>query len=106
MMMEEDIVAGVLISEEAVLSLEEMIHACGTEAQWIVELVEAGILTPQGAELSAWRFGAGDLQRAGKLVRIQRDFGASTDAAAVILDLLDEIERLRAQPRRLGVKMA
>ncbi len=104
-MMEEDIVTGVLISEEGALSLEEMVHACGTEAQWIVELVEVGVLVPQGPEVAAWRFGAADLMRARRLARLQRDFGASTEAAAVILDLLDEIERLRAQLRRAGLEI-
>ncbi len=103
--MEEDIVIGVLISEEGALSLDDMVHACGAEAQWIVELVEIGILVPRGAEVAAWRFGAADLMRARRLGRLQRDFGASTEAAAVILDLLDEIERLRAQLRRAGLEI-
>ncbi|MGH8658715.1 MAG: chaperone modulator CbpM [Gammaproteobacteria bacterium] len=104
-MTEEDIVTGVLISEEGALSLEEIAYACGAEAQWIVELVEVAILVPQGAEVAAWRFGAADLMRARRLARLQRDFGASTEAAAVILDLLDEIERLRAQLRRAGMEI-
>lgn len=70
-----------------------------------IELVEVGILVPQGPEVAAWRFGAVDLMRARRLTRLQRDFGASTEAAAVILDLLDEIERLRAQLRRAGLEI-
>jgi chaperone modulatory protein CbpM len=102
--MEEDIVTGVLISEEAAFSLDEMAHACRAEARWIVELVEVGILAPEGAEVAGWRFGAADLMRVRRFARLQRDFGASTEAAAVILDLLDEIERLRAQLRRAGMQ--
>jgi hypothetical protein len=104
-MTEKDIATGIVIGEEGALSFDEMVHTCGVEAQWIVELVEVGILAPQGAEVAAWHFGAADLTRARRLARLQRDFEASIEAAAVILDLLDEIERLRAQLRRAGMEI-
>ncbi|MGH8508103.1 MAG: chaperone modulator CbpM [Gammaproteobacteria bacterium] len=101
--MDADIFIGILVSEQGALSLEEMAEACGAEATWIVELVEAGVLSPEGPDETTWRFGALDVRRARRLARVSRDFGASTEAAAVILDLLDEIERLRACLIRAGV---
>ncbi|OOO01851.1 MAG: Chaperone modulatory protein CbpM [Chromatiales bacterium USCg_Taylor] len=102
--MDTDIVTGILVSEQGALSLEEMVEACGTEVEWIVELVEVGVLSPEGPDETAWRFGALDLLRARRLARLERDFAASAEAAAVILDLLDEIERLRACLIRAGVE--
>ncbi|MGH8510930.1 MAG: chaperone modulator CbpM [Gammaproteobacteria bacterium] len=102
--MNADIFTGILVSEQGALSLEEMVEACGAEAAWIVQLVEVGVLSPDGPDETAWRFGALDLLRARRLARLERDFGASAEAAAVILDLLDEIERLRACLARAGVK--
>ena len=43
--------------------------------------------------------------RARRLARLARDFQASAEAAALILDLLDEIERLRARLRRAGMEI-
>lgn len=101
--MDTDTFTGILVTEQDALSLEEMVEACGAETAWVVELVEVGVLSPEGAGEAAWRFGALDLLRARRLARLARDFDASTEAAALILDLLDEIERLRARLRRAGI---
>ena len=102
--MDADIFTGILVGEQGALSLEEVVEACGAETAWVVELVEVGILSPEGRDEAAWRFGAPDLLRARRLARLARDFAGSAEAAALILDLLDEIERLRARLIRAGVE--
>ncbi|QJD29288.1 chaperone modulator CbpM [Methylococcus geothermalis] len=94
---------GVWIGDEGILSLEELALACGAEIDCIIELVGLGVLTPKGAETAAWRFAAADIQRARRLLRLMRDFETSLEVAAVILDLLEEAERLRACLRRAGL---
>jgi chaperone modulatory protein CbpM len=101
--MDQEILTGSVIGDEGVLSLEELARACGGETQWIMELVAVGLLSPQGSEASVWKFRAADLRCAFRVARLQRDFGASTEAAAVILDLLAEIDRLRARLKRAGL---
>jgi chaperone modulatory protein CbpM len=103
-MMEPEILTGSVIGDEGVLSIEEFARACRAEAQWVIELVAVGVLAPEGREASAWRFRAADLRCAFRLSRLQRDFGASLEAAAVMLDLLDEIERLRGRLKRAGLE--
>jgi chaperone modulatory protein CbpM len=100
---EQGILTATVIGEEAVLSIEELARACCAEAQWVIELVEVGLLEPQGTGPSDWRFRAADLICARRVARLQRDFDASLDAAAVMLDLLDQIERLRARLKRVGL---
>ncbi|MDH4153120.1 MAG: chaperone modulator CbpM [Nitrospira sp.] len=100
---EQELLTGSVIGDEAVLSIEELARACGAEAQWIMELVAVGLLEPQGTETSRWRFRAEDLSCARRVARLQRDFDASLDAAAVMLDLLDQIEQLRARLKRAGL---
>lgn len=100
---EQDILTGSVIGDEGVLSIEELARACRAEAQWIIELVAVGVLEPQGTETSRWRFRAADLTCARRVARLQRDFDASLDAAAVMLDLLDQIEQLRARLKRAGL---
>ena len=101
--MEHDILAGSVIGDKAVLSIEEFARACPAEVSWIAELVEVDVLAPQGAERAGWRFRAADLVCARRVARLQRDFGASVEAVAVMLDLLAEIERLRAGLKRAGL---
>jgi chaperone modulatory protein CbpM len=101
--MEEDILTGSVIGDEAVLSLEDFAMACPAEISWIAELVAMDVLSPEGMERSNWRFRATDVTCARRVARLQRDFDASLDAAAVMLDLLDQIERLRARLKRAGL---
>jgi chaperone modulatory protein CbpM len=100
---EQELLTGNVIGDEAVLSIEELARACSAEAQWVIELVAVGLLEPQGTEASRWRFRAADLICARRVARLQRDFGATVDAAAVMIDLLDEIEQLRACLKRVGL---
>jgi chaperone modulatory protein CbpM len=102
-MTDQEILTGIVIGDDGALSIEELARACRAESQWVCELVAEGVLAPQGHEVSAWRFRASDLRCALRIARLQRDFGASLDAAAVMLDLLDEVERLRTRLRRAGL---
>lgn len=102
-MTDQQILTGIVIGDEGALSIEELARACQVESQWVCELVAVGVLAPDGHEASAWKFRATDLRCALKIARLQRDFGASLDAAAVMLELLDEIERLRTRLRRAGL---
>lgn len=100
---EQNLLTGSVIGDEGVLSIEELARACSAEPQWIIELVSVGVLEPQGRETSRWRFRATDLTCARRVARLQRDFDASLDAAAVMLHLLDQIEQLRARLKRAGL---
>jgi len=88
------------------LAARDLAHACGAGVDWVVQLVEIGIVeqSPPEAEPERWRFRGADLQRALEARRLQRDFGVELDAAALILDLEHEVRRLKAvlQAHRIG----
>jgi chaperone modulatory protein CbpM len=86
------------VLESSPLSVHELARAVGAEDQWVVRLVEVEILhvdTPADPP-ERWHFRSADLQRALAARRLERDFGANLDAAALILDLQSELRRLRA----------
>ena len=86
------------IGEARPLAAHELAHAVGAELEWVVELVEVGIVelpSPRPAPPD-WRFQSADLQCALEARRLQRDFGVGLDAAALILDLQHEVRRLKA----------
>ena len=86
------------ISDARPLAASELARAVGAEIEWIVELVEVGIVelpSPRPAQ-GEWRFHSTDLQCALEARRLQRDFGVGLDAAALILDLQHEVRRLKA----------
>ncbi len=88
------------------LAAGELAHACGAEIEWVVQLVELGIVgVPEpGVSPDDWRFHSADLQRALAVRRLERDFGVGLDAAALILDLQNEVRRLKAVLHAEGVR--
>jgi len=80
------------------LATSELAHACGAQIEWVVQLVEVGIIesrTP-AEQPDDWRFHGADLQSALEARRLERDFGVGLEAAALILDLEREVRRLKA----------
>ncbi len=98
--MNEKIFDGVLLDEECSLTLGDLSRACAVHAEWLLELVEEGILEPRGRGPADWRFSAPQLQRARIVRNLQRDLGVNLAGAALALELLEELERLRARLRR------
>jgi chaperone modulatory protein CbpM len=80
------------------LTVRELARAVGAEDQWVLRLVEVEILHVDAPDQppERWHFRSADLQRALAARRLERDFGANLDTAALILDLQTELRRLRA----------
>ncbi len=79
------------------LAAAELARACGATLDWVAELAAAGIVeAPAGRPVQEWRFGSAELRRALETRRLQREFDVGLDAAALILDLQQELRRLRA----------
>lgn len=95
--------SGAVVGRAEPLSADDLARACGAELAWVAQLVEVGIVQASGRQPADWRFYSGDLQRALEARRLERDFGACLDAAALILDLSQEVRQLRAQLRALGM---
>lgn len=89
--------------DEAALTLDELARACGVEPEWVLRHVEAGVLGGEASvEITTLRFGSSDLGRARRLLGIERNFDANEDIAALVVDLADEVRRLRARLHALG----
>ena len=102
--MGQAIVQAVLV-DEAALTLEELARACAVEPDWVVRRVRTGILLDSAADDSVyWRFTSADLVRARRLCQIERDFDANDDVAALVVDLSEEIRRLRCKLSAAGVQ--
>ena len=92
----------VRLGEDAWLDLDELCQACGVDSAWVLRLVDEDLVQPMLTEQS-WRFGGDELARVRRINRLQRDFDASLTSVAVMLDLLDEIDRLRTLMLRAGL---
>lgn len=91
---------GVLI-DETNLSLDELAQACAIEPDWLLVRLDAGLLSCC-SETPQRRFASRDLQRARRMLALERDFDANPELAALVIDLLDELHQLRAQLHERG----
>jgi chaperone modulatory protein CbpM len=106
--MNEIILQGVLLDEEAELSLDELCYACSSSTEWVIALVEVGALDPINYQQplqdnqTRWRFSSYSLKRARTAMRLERDLGINQAGVALALDLLEEIETLESKLHRLN----
>ena len=94
---------GILLDEQAELSLQDLCHACSTSTEWVVELVDEGVLEPIGHEQAHWRFSGPSLLRARAAMRMQQDLQINLAGVALALELMEEIEAMRERLRRAGI---
>ena len=78
-------------------TFEELCLTCHADADWVARLVEHGVIDPVGTTRSDWRFASVSIVRVAKAQRLERDLGVNMPGVAVVLDLLDELDKLRAR---------
>ena len=93
---------GQVVEEEIHLTLTELCQACGITETHVTEWVLEGVLEPVGRQPEEWRFGGSALRRTRIAMRLMRDLDVNPAGVAVVMDLLDEIDSLKAQLRRSG----
>ncbi|MBL8250293.1 MAG: MerR family transcriptional regulator [Candidatus Competibacter sp.] len=101
-MRDDDIVTGVML-EEACLTVEQLAGACSVTPDWVRLHVEEGLLSGSDATREQ-RFTRRELWRARHIHRLERDFDAAPELAALVADLLEELDSLRARLRRAGLR--
>ena len=89
-----EVCSGLLLEEHA-LSIEEFACACAVDADWVVQRAEAGLLGALARDPHGWRFASEHLVRARRMLQIERTFEADSELAALVADLLEELDRLR-----------
>ena len=92
--------------EGAVLTAEALAHACGVSSDWVHARVEEGVLQFDAASGSATglrRFDSVSLIRARRIAQLEATFDADPQLAALTVDLIEEVTRLRRHLVALGV---
>jgi chaperone modulatory protein CbpM len=98
-------IEGVVLDEGVTVTLAELTQLCGSSGRTLHLMVTEGMLRPQGNRPEDWRFSGLEVRRARRAVRLQRDLDLNLAGAALALDLLDELETLRARIRVLEHQM-
>jgi chaperone modulatory protein CbpM len=100
-------IAARLVDDEAPMSLAELARACRAAEEEIHVWVVEGVLQPIGdaaPEPREWRFAGASLRRARLASTLARELEVNPPGVALALDLMDEIETLKASLRRAGLR--
>jgi len=100
-MRDDDILIGSLM-EESWLTLEQVAAACMVEPAWLLRHLEEGLFPHTESIAGTWRFSGTTLVRARRMRQLERDFDAAPELAALVADLLEEMDALRARVRGGG----
>jgi len=87
---------------DIIMSLDELVTACGQERQWVIELIEENIIeydVPEREQFTGYQ-----LTTVRRASRLSRDFESSVPAIGLILELLNEVEQLRQLKRQLDMQ--
>ncbi|WP_296751497.1 chaperone modulator CbpM [Thiobacillus sp.] len=95
-MRDDDILIGSLM-EESWLTLEQVAAACMVEPTWLLRHLEEGLFPHAESIAGTWRFSGTTLVRARRMRQLERDFDAAPELAALVADLLEEMDALRAR---------
>jgi chaperone modulatory protein CbpM len=95
-MMNQDIDANdPLIQDE--LTLEQLAAISRVESTWLISRIELGLFPHVAETAGGWRLPVSALHRLRRMRQIERDFEAAPELAALVADLLEELDTLRAR---------
>jgi chaperone modulatory protein CbpM len=101
-MADKEIVIIADYSQNQPITLLELCELSGLDQTTIRVFIEYDILQPSsGAEPSEWQFDLPQVQRLKKAQRLQRDLELNLAGVALVLELVEEMDNLRARMQLL-----
>jgi chaperone modulatory protein CbpM len=86
---------GVVLDEGIGLTLGELCHLCKANAEQIMAMVDEGLVAPRGSQVQNWHFDGTCVKRVQIALRLQQDLQVNLAGAALVLELLEELQELR-----------
>ena len=77
------------------LTLEQLCSVCALEREWLVVRVREGLIPALGDTDGEWRFTTATLARVRRMREIERTYDAAPELAALVADMLEELDALR-----------
>lgn len=94
-----EVLIGVLV-EDSWLPLEQVAAACTVEPEWLLRHIEEGLLPGATSISGTWHLSSTGLLRARRMRQLERDFDAGPELAALVSDMLEELDVLRRRLQR------
>ncbi|MFA6111776.1 MAG: chaperone modulator CbpM [Candidatus Latescibacterota bacterium] len=88
---------GLVLDERLTVTVTELTYLCRLDEPMVYLMVSEGVVHPSGSRPEEWRFSGVEILRARRALRLQRDLEINLAGVALALDLLEEVEALRAR---------
>lgn len=95
------LLTGDVLEEDVEMTLTELCRTCKISAEQVFELVDEGVIEPQGREPAKLHFNGANVLRVRCAMRLQNDLGVNLAGAALALELLEELKVMRERLRRI-----
>lgn len=97
-MVDKDVLIGSLM-EDSWLTLEQVANVCQVEPDWLLLHIQEGLFPQIESVAGVWRVTTASVIRARRMHDLERNFEAVPELAALMADMLEELDCLRT---RLG----
>jgi chaperone modulatory protein CbpM len=88
-----------------VVDMQEFCQVVDMPVAYVMEIVEHGIVEPQGRWPDEWLFDTDSLSVAKRAVKLHHELDLEWDGVALALNLLEELEQVRAENRMLKQRL-
>jgi chaperone modulatory protein CbpM len=92
---------GQVIDERSEISIIQLCRICSVESAMVERMVEEGIIEPVRYEGDTLYFSQSCLKRTRIVMNLRSDLGVNLAGAALVLELLERIEKLQARLSRV-----
>jgi chaperone modulatory protein CbpM len=90
------------VLEGVCLTIDQVAAACAVEQAWLIRHLDEGLLPDTESDEGNWRFSSASLRRVRRMWQLERDFDALPELAALVADMLEQMDDLRARLQRHG----
>ncbi len=97
-------IIGVVVEEEIVFTFTELCRASRSDEAHVLALISEGVLDPVGSGPHDWVFEGPALRTVRTALRLATDLDLGIAGAAIVLDLMAQVEALRSRLRRAGIQ--
>ncbi len=94
---DDQVLSGAIFEESVLLTVKDLSRMCAVDERHIVEYVEEGVLNVVEISAAEWHFTGAALRRARRALRLERDLEINLAGVALVLELMEEVERLRRE---------